>query len=197
MADFWIVYETARGGITRYGAVHLCWLFAAAVGLSGSVCLYRRVPERRQCFRRVIAFLLVLTEFGKYAAVLVAGYPSAQYLPLHICSLGMFAAVRYAISPDGTAGAFLCEIALPGAFAALLFPGWIALPAGSFLSIHSFLFHILLIAAALLPLSAGEIAPSGRMLCRAAGMLLALTPAIHVINQIYETNFFFLERPPW
>ena len=196
MAQFLTVYETAVTGIPLFGRVHLGWLLFAAVFFSGSTVAYRRCGIRgRRRWRRGIAAAQILGELGKYAVVLAAGYPDVQYLPLHLCSLCMFASIAYAIRPSAEAGEFLFAAGLPGAAAALLFPGWTVLPAGSYLSIHSFLFHILLLSSVLLPLSAGEIRPDVRRLPGCALVIVAASPPVYAVNHRFGTNFFYLALP--
>lgn len=196
MGEFLTVYETSSGGIALFGAVHLGWLAAGLLFLAAAGCSYHRCTSRgRRRWLWGIALAQMLGEMGKYAVVLAAGYPDVQYLPLHLCSLCMFASVGYAARPCAETGEFLFAAGLPGAAAALLFPGWMILPAESYLSVHSFIFHILLLASVLLPLSAGEIRPDVRRLPGCAGMLLFLLPTAAATNHRFGTNFFFLAAP--
>ena len=198
MDEFFTVYETASGGILPFGAVHLAWLLAGIVFLSAAAASYRQCGgsgRRRWRWLSGIAAAQILGELTKYAVVLCAGYPDVQYLPLHLCSVCMFASVGYAVRPTEQTGEFLFAVGLPGALAALLFPGWTALPPGSYLSVHSFLFHILLLASVLLPLSAGEIRPDVRRLPGCAGTMLFLLPMTAAVNRHFDTNFFFLTLP--
>ena len=196
MKTFFTVYETAVEGINLFGAVHLAWLCGGALFLTAAVLLYRRsdLLLRRRVLS-AIAWVQILGEAGKYAVVYFAGYPDVQYLPLHLCSVCMIASAGYAHHPCAETGEFLFAASLPGAAAALLFPGWLHLPAGSYLSIHSFVFHILLLASVLLPLSAGEIRPNVRRLPECAGIMLSLLPMAAAINRQFGTNFFFLALP--
>ena len=69
--------------------------------------------------------------------------------------------VKEAVAEKGLLGALTGPLtaAAGGTAAALVFPGWSSLPVNSFLSLHSFLYHFLLLGAVILPLSAGEIHP--------------------------------------
>lgn len=196
MGVFWTVYETAASGQSLSRAAHIGWLIAATGVLAIACALYRRCGRKGR--RRIllgIAAALFTGEALKLAVVGIAGHMGIQYLPLHLCSIGMFAAASYALSPRAPCGEFLFAVSMPGAAAALFFPGWSALPTGSFLSVHSFVFHILLVAAALLPLSTGEIRPDVRRLPECIVTLLALLPPIYAINRRFGCNFFFLSRP--
>lgn len=189
------VYETARAAdaVPLLGEVHLAWLALGGAVCAFSVRAYRAADGAgRRRILRVLAASLFLDEGLKAAAVLLAGYPEAEYLPLHLCSLAMFVSLAYALRPSDAAGEFLFAVCLPGAAGALLFPGFLALPADSLLSFHSFSYHILAVCFAILPLSAGEFCPSVRRLPGCALALLAMLPPVYALNLRYGTNFFFL-----
>lgn len=196
MDVFFTVYETASDGIVLYGTVHLGWLAFGLFFLLAAAVLYRRCGgSGRRRWLSGIAAVQIFGELTKYTVVFLAGYPDVQYLPLHLCSVCMFASVGYAVRPTEETGEFLFAAGLPGALAALLFPGWTALPPGSYLSAHSFFFHILLLASVLLPLASGEIRPDVRRLPGCAGTMLFLLPMTAAVNRRFDTNFFFLALP--
>jgi len=179
-----------------FGTAHCLWLVFGGIFLFLAVYWYRRGNRKaRRKYRMAAAAALLMDEFIKYAVVLFADEAHAEYLPLHLCSLGIFAVLGYARRPSAQTGEFLFAAILPGAAAALLFPGWSILPAASLLSLHSFSFHFLLLAAVLAPLGAGEICPDIRRLPGCAAFLLCMTLPISVINRRFGTNFFFLSVP--
>ena len=192
------VYETAvrGGGIPLFGQAHLLWLAGGGAFTAFSLRSYRRADAAgRQLRLRALAAALLVDEGLKYAVVLLAGHANAAYLPLHLCSIAMFVCLAYALHPSPEAGEFLYAVCLPGAAAALLFPGWLALPADSLLSVHSFSYHILLLTFILLPLSASEIRPNARRLPGCALALLSMLPPVYAVNCACGTNFFFLSAP--
>ena len=172
-------------GLAAWGYAAICAFWSIKTGT---------VSERTV---RLSAFVLLIGSMSVTSTLVwLSGLDVLRtILPLHLCSLGMFAVLGRAVYPSPEADEFLFAAALPGAAAALIFPGWTALPAESILSVHSFSFHILLAAAAILPLSAGEIRPDVRRLPGCAVMLAAMLPLLDMLNRRFGTNFFFLTEP--
>ena len=179
-----------------WGAAHLGWLAGFAVFLAVLLPLYRRAGERAR--RRVLcslALLLLADELAKHGVLLWLGEEDIDYMPLHLCSVGLFICLWYAARPGVWAGELLYAVSLPGALIALLFPGWSVLPPFGFLSIHSFTFHMLLAAIPLCLLVSGELRPRAGRLWFCALFLLVTALPVWAIDRRWGTNFYFLTYP--
>lgn len=195
---FWTVYRTASWdtGFPFWGRVHLYWLAGFALAAAVLLPLYRRMGTAGR--RRVLLglnLLLLLDELLKHALLFRIGEEGPDYLPCHLCSVGLFVCLWYAARPNVWAGELLWAVSLPGALIALLFPGWSVLPPESFLSIHSFTFHMLLCLIPLCLLVSGEVKPrAGRLWFCALFLLITALPA-WLLDRRYGTNFYFLTYP--
>ena len=193
--DFFVTYQTAgmADGFELFCAGHMLWLAAGGAFAAVLIFAYMRCSRRgRRVILATLAVLLLADECAKHALLLYIGMERVDYLPLHLCSVGMFVCMIYALRPSKLCGELLYSVCLPGTVAALLFPGWSSLPIGSFLSVHSFSYHILLAVFPLLILAGGEHRPSPKRLPQCTAILASLAVPIWFVNQRYDTNFFFL-----
>ncbi len=195
---FFVVYRTASwsGAFPLWGRVHLLWLAGSAVLLLILLPLYRSAGRKgRRGILLVLTALLLCDELWKHGMLLYLGEEDVDYLPLHLCSVGLFVCLWYAVHPDAWSGELLFAVSLPGAAVALLFPGWSVLPPGSFLTIHSFTFHMLLCAIPLCLLVSGEVKPDARRLWFCALFLAVTAVPIWFLDRRWGTNFYFLTYP--
>ena len=142
----------------------------------------------------VIALLLLVSEIVKIALLIITGKFEWDYLPLHLCSINIFVILSHSIKPTKFTAEFLYAVCLPGAAAALLFPGWPTLPLLNFLHIHSFIAHTLLLMYPLL-LLAGGFKSDYRQLLKCLLLLIIISPVLYAVNKILVTNFMFLNHP--
>ena len=194
-SEFFTVYRTARrgGGFDLFCPAHVLWLAAGALFIASVVCAYRKSGAKgRRAILFSLASIIAADELSKHAFLIFIGEDSIDYLPLHLCSIGLFVCAAYAIHPNKLCGEFLYAVCLPGTVAALLFPGWSALPPGSFITIHSFSYHILLAAFPAAILAGGDHRPSVRRLPACAAILAAMSVPLWFFNKHFNTNFFFL-----
>lgn len=194
MEYFWETGFTvpAGAGFSHFCAGHLAWLFLLVL-----LCLilgwrYRKWPEsRRLLCRRVLAALLLADELFKDISTLVTGRFRPDYLPLHLCSINIFLILADAVRPSGTLREALYAVCLPGAFFALVFPGWNYLPLCNALCIHSFTAHILLFLYPFL-LLCGGFRPRFRRFVKTLPFFLPVVAGVYGFNQAFGTNFMFL-----
>ena len=194
-SDFFITYQTAgaENCYSYFGREHLSWLAGGAVFILLAVIIYRAASAKgRRGILIALASLIVADECAKHIFLLAIGMERVDYLPLHLCSIGLIWCVIYAAHPNKLCGEFLYAVCLPGALAALLFPGWSFLPIGSFISIHSFTYHIFLAAFPTVLLVSGEVRPSLKRLPVCAVILAVMCVPIWFVNKKFDTNFFFL-----
>jgi uncharacterized membrane protein YwaF len=122
------------------------------------------------------------------------------YLPLHICSIGIFVFLLREWLPLGRAKDAFGEIAymiiMPASVAALLFADWtVYYPVLNFMNIHSYIWHGLLILYPLLLKVRGDISPSIRHIHYCLLFLCAVVPPIYAFDKHFGCNYFFVNWP--
>lgn len=181
-------------GFSHFCPGHLFWL-----GLTAALCislwvLYRRWgDEGKRACKITLAALLICDELFKYGIALYSGEFRPSFLPLHLCSINIFLIAADAVHPNQLLQEILYAVCLPGAFFALVFPGWAYLPLWNALCIHSFTAHILLFIYPLL-LLAGGFRPSFRRFARTLPAALVVVGLVAGLNKLFGTNFMFLSR---
>lgn len=179
-------------GFDLFGGGHLAWLLLLVL-----LCLflgrkYRKWDERQRVLcSRLLAALLLADELFKDISTLATGNFRLDYLPLHLCSINIFLILADAVRPAGILREVLYAVCLPGAFFALLFPGWAYLPLCNALCIHSFTAHILLFLYPFLLLCGGFRPRLSRFL-KALPFFVPVVAGVYVFNRIFGTNFMFL-----
>ena len=180
-------------GFTLFGRLHLIWLAVFLVVVSINVIYYRKLGTiGRDRWKKIIAALILIDEVYKMAMLTVGGRYNLTYLPLHLCSINIFIIAIHAWKPNGTIGAFLYTVCIPGAIAALLFPSWTSLPLGNFMHWHSFTIHILLAMYPMVLAINGEVAVNLKDIPKSLLLLVGMAIPIYLINLLLDTNFMFL-----
>lgn len=195
MEHFWDTVETIGEGLgfSLFDNLHITWLCVLVAVVLINIFLYRRLSsDKRACWRKVIAWLLIADELFKMAILFLGGNYQVSYLPLHLCSINIFIIAIYAYRPSAVLGNFLYTVCIPGALAAMLFPTWTSLPITSGMHIHSFTVHILLMLYPTVLALCGDIQPDIRRLPKSLGLLLLMAIPIYGINLLLDTNFMFL-----
>ena len=195
MQNFFYTSDTVPEGlgISHYGIEHLCWLAAAVAFIVGISLLYRKADTKlRRRIQVVMACLIVLEEVTRDVFLAVTGQFAVSHLPLHLCSVNIILIAVHACKRTKTVDNFLYGICIPGAAAALLFANWLELPVWSYMSIHSFTVHILLVAYPVMMTVGGELQPNVKQLPKCVLLVLGLAVPIYIFNSIFDTNFMFL-----
>lgn len=183
-------------GFLIFDRVHLTWLLFILLFFIISIYVYGCLSKINQRYYQQILFgLLLLLECAKQLYLVITGTYSYWSPPFHLCGLGIFIAGWHAYFPSRTTATLLYALTLPGAAIALMFPGWTADPIGGFLHIHSFVFHALLISFVCPLLAQKQLNLRVKDLWRAVLFLLIIVPPIYVYNDVFHTNFMFLNRP--
>ncbi len=181
-------------GFSHFCPGHLLWLGGTAALCTVMFIFYRRLGERsRLICLRALAALLLCDELFKYGIAAYSGEFRPSFLPLHLCSINIFLITADAIKANELLREILYAVCMPGAFFALVFPGWSYLPLLNGLCIHSFTAHILLLLYPLL-LIAGGFRPRFRRFLRTLPAALVVTVIIACFNRAFGTNFMFLAR---
>ena len=172
------------------------WLGFILLALIVGVLLYRRCSMSHQKWFQIGVFGGLLSlEVVKQLYLLWSGQYNYWSPPLHLCGLGLFMIGWHVFWPNRTTATLLYSLTLPGAAIALLFPGWANDPVGSFLHIHSFIFHLLLVLYVAMLLSARQLCLYVRDLWRSALFLIVFVPLVYMYNGAFQTNFMFLNAP--
>lgn len=145
---------------------------------------------------RVLSSSMLVLELGKDLILGLLGAFSIGYLPLHLCSLAMFVCLYYAFHPQAKrTGQILYSVVLPGALSALLFPNWNVFPLFHFQSLHSFLYHGLLLFFGLFPLVSGRSRPGLGAIAPSMGCLCLFAVPAGLFDWYFHTNYMFLRGP--
>lgn len=180
-------------GFVHFGALHIAWLVAFAIIVLVNCIWYNRLGALgRGRWKKTVAILLIADEIFKVVMLVIGGRYTADYLPLHLCSINIFLIAIHAWKPSKILGGYLYMVGIPGALAALLFPTWTSLPFGNFMHLHSFTVHILLALYPLVLAIAGETNPRAKDIPRYLALLLGMAIPIYGINLLLDTNFMFL-----
>ncbi|MCI8402137.1 MAG: YwaF family protein [Lachnospiraceae bacterium] len=193
----WLLYcsETIPEGLgfPLFGTGHRIWLLAIAAVCAGVCHCYRRTDGGgRLRTRRIVSALLLADELLKIGVLCATGCYTAEYLPLHVCSINIFICLWYTLKPNPVAAEILYALSLPGAIVALCAPTWVRLPFCNLMSFHSFSVHGLLLLYPLLLLTAGEYRPRLKRMWIPGLFVAALSPALYWFNCRFHTNFMFL-----
>ncbi|MBQ1489508.1 MAG: YwaF family protein [Eubacterium sp.] len=201
MEYFWTQYSDLPAGIGygRFSTEH--WMELLVIGILIIVLLriVLRCSERTQQFiLRAVPVLMVFLECFKDLFLLQAGHFSVGYLPLHLCSLGVFVFLLFAFSSrrrEMWAEIAFCLI-LPGSVVALLLPDWAHLyPVWNFMNLYGLTWHGLLVFYPLLLYLRGDVHPEIRHMRWSILFLCCVTPPIYLFDRIFHTNYLFVNWP--
>lgn len=183
-------------GFSMFGPAHLGILAGLTLWSVLALWWFRRQrPARQNRVMAVLAWTMVVLEILKDFMLTVIGAFSIGYLPLHLCSLGMFVCLFYSAHPQSEGcGQILYSVCFPGALCALLFPDWTAFPLLHFQSIHSFFYHTLLVQFSLFPLVSGRVRLGLPAVWKGMAFLVAVSIPVGALNHLLGTNYMFLRR---
>lgn len=180
-------------GMGSYSPGHLLWLLMIAAVIAVLGRKYRTMDGKGQrVVLLVLAALSLADELFKDIVPIATEQWNWAFLPLHICSISIFAIIAHALTRSSIAAEFLYAVSLPTAAMALVFPNWTAmLPCCNYESIHSFSIHGLIVIYTAMLLYGG-FRPSAGRLRYVVVIFLALAAVAYAANAAFGTNFFFL-----
>lgn len=187
----------AEVGFSHFDRGHLTVLMVLAL-VSAAVVFWgcRQPEERRLKLEKAMALTMLVLELLKDFILAQIGAFNLGYLPLHLCSMAMFICLYWAWHPwSEGAGQLLWSLCFTGGMAALLFPDWTDMPLWHFQSIHSFLYHALLVQFSLLAVVSGQARPSLRNAWKAGAFLAAAAVPVYAFDRAFGMNYMFLLRP--
>ncbi len=178
-----------------FGPLHWFWLIACVVFTVVISVVYRKASEKvRKRIRLSMAMFVLLFEISRIIMELITDQWHVSSLPIQLCSIGVFICTWHAVHPNKLAGNLLYALSMPGAALAMLSPSWTMLPLWNFNHLNSELGHIVLFSYPVM-LIAGGFRPELKELPKVLAILAAMCVAVTPINEIYNTNFFFLGDP--
>ena len=202
MQYFWYTYHDLPDGVgfSYFGVKHLTALGVIVVCIILCSLLFRRLTETGQ--DRMLKIIAVLTAGGeviKDSFLLYVGHMSMEYLPLHLCSFAIIVFLAHAFMKESRLKNALGEISwcllLPGSICALLFPNWKAYPMFTFMNLHSFYWHALLVLYPILLLISGRIRPTLKHWWYPVVFLLIVVPPVYLFDVKTGYNYMFVNVP--
>ncbi|MCR5747370.1 MAG: YwaF family protein [Lachnospiraceae bacterium] len=188
-------------GYPLFSPYHLLTIFLLILS---AVLVYRAFrnwdKDRQLLFLRAIVVFLPFLEAFKIGLLVSQGVLNATYLPLYMCSMGIyvFPFIVFSTNPKITDYAATVSLLVftPGAIAALIFPDWITFyhPL-SFMSIYSYLWHIIVIAFPVYAHSIGLCTVKKYSIIYILPFFAVLSPLIITADHMFGCNFWFLEQP--
>ena len=184
-------------GFLLFGWQHLLMLAVLGTYTVLSLRWMRKLSAQRlNHLLRILGGVMVGLEELKDFILAVIGAFSVGYLPLHLCSLAMFVCLYYGAHPrSNSCGQILYSVCFPGAMCALLFPDWTMLPILHFQSLHSFLYHTLLVQVSLAPVVTGRIRPGIGQVWKSMTFLVLTALPVGLLIRLLHTNYMFLGHP--
>ncbi len=181
-------------GFGLFSAIHLGVLAVLAIGIAALVVSYRRAgTSRRRRLRRVVGYSVLMLEVLRQLAYLVTGTYSPEILPLHVCGIATIVIFIDALRPNRWTGEFLYAMGWWAALGANLFPDWASRPILNVFTWQSFTIHALILGYVLMRLVAGDLVPDIGNLGRVAIMVAVFATVGYLTNQVWHTNFWFLD----
>ena len=179
---------------------HIVMLISIAVIITAGLLIARKVSDRKAMHAaRILSVVVLLGEIIQDILLISEGGNLIDFLPLHLCNLGIFVNLAASFS-RGRIQSFFAEIGIvllmPGAVGALLFPDWNYRPFWSYLPLLCFFTHSLLVFIPLLFLVRKKAHISFRHFWYSYLFLLIVVPPIYLLNQRAGVNYMFLMFPP-
>ncbi len=187
-------------GFELFSPEHLLMLVFIVLVLTAVLCLSRRLTEAAAV--RLICCLSItalISEVIQDILLIRDGGNFIDFLPLHLCNLGLF--VNLAASFTGRKlRSFFAEISIvlimPGAAGALIFPDWTYRPFWSYLPMLCFLTHGLLVIIPCIFIAKKTATVSIKHIWYPYLFLLIVTPPIYLLNIKCSENYMYLLYPP-
>lgn len=191
----------AELGYPLFGTEHLMSIAITLIAVGAVIAIFKRMDgKRRVWFLKLIPVIMVFLELFKDLFLVSVHRFGIGYLPLHVCSIGIFVFLLREYLPWKRAKEVFGEIAyvliMPASIAALIFADWTELyPVWNFINLHSYVWHGALVLYPLLLLINGDILPSIRHIHWSVLFLLIVVPPIYIFDKLTGCNYFFVNRP--
>ena len=179
---------------------HVGMLVFIAIAITAGLLLIRRSSEKHALKAALILSVLTLAgELIQDILLVREGGNIVDFLPLHLCNLGIFVNLLASIS-RGRIRAFFAEVSLvlilPGSIGALLFPDWTYRPFWSPVSMLCFFTHTLIIFIPLIFMVRKIVRVSFKHFWYSYLFLALVVPPIWLLNSKADLNYMYLMYPP-
>ena len=203
MEYFWKQQDDIPAGMgyPLFGKEHIASTAVTLLIVVVFICIFKRCNRKTQGrILKLIPVFLVLLETFKDLFLVSVGRFGRWYLPLHVCSMGIYVFLLSEFLPWNKAKKVFGEIALvlimPGALAALIFPDWtVYYPVFNFINLYAYVWHGLLVLYPLLLLIKREVQPSLKHIHYILIFLAVVVPPIYLFDKKYNVNYFFVNWP--
>lgn len=197
---FWADHtEIPEEIVTRnFSTTHIVWFFCALALIFAVLFIYRRVSVKaRRTIKAAAAVIMLVSEVSVWIWKAAGGHYSFDaMLPLHLCGVSIFveAAAVFAKKNELLKEFSYC-LSMPGAFGAILTPGWYY-PFISFQYLQSALLHTLLILLPVLFVWGDGFRPDWRRLPKCFALLLFFAGIAAGANALLDANYMYLCHVP-
>ncbi len=188
-------------GYPLFGIAHLLCVAVTLLAAALMVKVFKKMDAGRQKrFLRGIPVFMLFLELFKDGFLLAVGRFGLGYLPLHVCSIGIFVFLLREFLPWERAKEIFGEIAfaliMPASMAALIFADWtVYYPVWNFINIHSYIWHGALVLYPVLLLVCGCAEPSITHMHWTVIFLCLIVPPIYLFDKRFGCNYFFVNWP--
>lgn len=188
-------------GYPLFGKEHIISTSVTLVAVVLIVLFCMKLDKKKQkMILKVIPLFMVFLEAFKDLFLVYIHRFSVWYLPLHVCSIGIFVFLLREFLPWEKAKEIFGEVGviliMPGSLAALVFPDWtVYYPVLNFINLHSYVWHGLLVLYPVLLLLNGETKPSVRHVHYVILFLCVVVPPVYAFDRHFGCNYFFVNWP--
>ena len=188
-------------GYPLFGVAHLLSVGITLMLVFLFVLWFRKMDDRKQRkVLKVIPIVMLMLEVFKDIFLVSVNRFGLTYLPLHICSIGIFVFFFREYLPWEKTKEFLGDVAfviiLPSALVALFDADWTYVyPVWNFINLHSYVWHGMLVLYPVLIKMREDISPSIKHIYRPIIFLLIVVTPIYFFDKHFGLNFCFVNWP--
>ena len=153
---------------------------------------HTEAPVKRDRAIKILGTLSIILILARIVYVMVMGEMLLYELPLHLCSLAGIMCFVYSLTNIDFLGRTLYSVCAPGALLAMVFPNGNMYPPISFITIQSYLFHLIIILFVISILIDGRIRPSLRSTPATIIFVALLSACVYIFDRIFNVNYMFL-----
>ena len=186
-------------GFELFSPGHLAILaFTPVIIVSFTVLAIRSSSRKAGILIKTLTVLVLLGEALQDILLTAEGGNLLNYLPLHLCNLGIFVNLLASFG-KGRIREFFSEVSLtliaPGALFAVITPDWNYRPLLSWLPMMCFGTHILLIMIPVLMFACGYCRPSFRHFHYPYIFLICAAVPVYIFDRAVSRNYMYLLYP--
>lgn len=200
MKDFF-VYKTelqADLGFHLFGVCHLLWMIGIGIFSWWMGKFFSFSPKAKiNRFTKILRFVFPLLEVCRTVVLIATGHFVPDEYPLHLCNMSLWFATIYLWTKNRFVGVVYVLLCLPAAALAVVFPGWLKYPFGTYIHIHNFVYHGLVVALGWSLIKSREMIPQWKELWKPLLFGLAGYVVMYQVNRLLDTNFWFLSKPSY